>query len=196
MIADLLPKEKHPEGYSILRVCANLAVTIGPAIGGLLAAHSYMFLFIADAVTSGITAIIVFLVIPETKPLQTDDKPVETVMQTMGGYKEVFKDLAFITFVGISTLVSLVYMQMNSSLSVFLLQEYEFPLLHFGLLISMNAAMVVLFQFPITHMIARYNPLKMIALGTVFYAIGFGMFGFVLPSPCFFWRWLLLRWEK
>ncbi|MHA1675395.1 MAG: MFS transporter, partial [Promethearchaeota archaeon] len=183
MIADLLPPEKQPEGYSILRVVANLAVAIGPAIGGLLATRSYMSLFIADAVSSGITAIIVFMVIPETKPQQAENKPVETIMQTVGGYKEVFKDWAFMAFVGITTLVSLVNMQMSSSLSVFLLQEYEFSLQNFGLLISTNALMVVFLQFPITRRISKYVPLRMIALGTVFYAIGFGMFGFVSTVP-------------
>ncbi|MHA1619840.1 MAG: MDR family MFS transporter [Promethearchaeota archaeon] len=185
MIADLLPPEKQPEGYSILRVVANLAVTIGPAIGGLLAARSYMSLFIADAISSGITAIIVFMVIPETKP-QAEDGSIETIMQSVGGYKEVFKDKMFIIFVGIATLVSLVYMQMNSSLSVFLLQEYEFSLQNFGLLISMNSLMVVLFQFLITRRISKYIPLKMIAIGTAFYAVGFGMFGFVSTAPMFF----------
>ncbi len=186
MIADLLPPEKQPEGYSILRVVANLAVAIGPAIGGLLAARSYMSLFIADAISSGITAIIVLMVIPETKPQQAKDEPVETIMQAVGGYKEVFKDWGFMAFAGITTLVSLVYMQMNSSLSVFLLQEYEFSLQNFGLLISTNALMVVLFQFPITHRISKYVPLRMIALGTAFYAVGFGMFGFVSTVPMFF----------
>lgn len=186
MVADLLPPKNQPEGFGILRVMANLAVTIGPAIGGLLASRSYLLLFIADAVTSGITAIIVFFVIPETKPQQSEDEPIKTVMETVGGYKEVFKDWIFMFYVAITTLVSFVYMQMNSSLSVFLLQEYSFPITSFGLLISMNALMVVIFQFPVTRFISKFVPLKMIALGTVFYAVGFAMYGFISTVPMFF----------
>ena len=37
MIADLVEGEKRAEGYGIQRVAVNLAVAIGPAIGGLLA---------------------------------------------------------------------------------------------------------------------------------------------------------------
>jgi len=44
MVADLLPENQHTEGYGIMRVGANLAVTIGPAVGGLLAARSYLLL--------------------------------------------------------------------------------------------------------------------------------------------------------
>ena len=68
MVADLLPEEQRAQGYGIIRVAFNLSVTIGPAIGGLLAARSYLALFIADAVISLITAIIVWRFLPETRP--------------------------------------------------------------------------------------------------------------------------------
>jgi MFS family permease len=44
---------------------------------------------------------------------------------------------------------------------------------------SLNAAMVVLFQFAVTRWISRYRPLIVMAMGTLLYAIGFGMYGFV-----------------
>ena len=49
MITDILPEPKRIEGFGILRVVANLAVTIGPAIGGLIASKSFFTLFIIDA---------------------------------------------------------------------------------------------------------------------------------------------------
>ncbi|MHA2182122.1 MAG: MFS transporter, partial [Promethearchaeota archaeon] len=78
MVADLLPKEKQAEGFGILRIAFNISATIGPLLGGFLATQSFMSLFIADAVSSLITAIIVYLVIPETKPEVLDDKSEET----------------------------------------------------------------------------------------------------------------------
>jgi len=60
MVADLLPKEKQAEGFGILRVAVNLSATVGPILGGFIATQSYLFLFIADAVSSLITGIIVF----------------------------------------------------------------------------------------------------------------------------------------
>jgi len=68
MVADLLPKEKRAEGFGILRVAVNLSAAIGPIFGGIIATQSYLLLFIADAVSSLITGIIVFFVILETKP--------------------------------------------------------------------------------------------------------------------------------
>ncbi len=179
MLVDLLPEKTRPEGFAIYRVADNLAVTIGPAIGGLLASHSYMFLFVGDAIASAITAVIVILVISESKPQPAKDGPVETIGQTMEGYKEVLRDWIFMLFITISALGSLVYMQMNSTLSVYLLQEHGFSAQNFGLLLSMNAFMVVVFQFPISRRISKNVPLKMISIGMAFYAVGFAMYGFI-----------------
>lgn len=186
MVADLLPKEKQAEGFGILRVAFNLSATIGPLLGGFLATRSFMLLFIADAVSSIITAIIVFLVIPETKPQKQDDKPEETVMKTLIGYKEVLKDGIFMLFLTVSAITVLVYMQMNSTLSVFLRDVHGFSAQNFGFLLSMNALMVVLFQFWITRRISKYAPMKMMILGTLFYMIGFGMYGFISAVYLFF----------
>ncbi|MFW9998988.1 MAG: MDR family MFS transporter [Candidatus Hodarchaeota archaeon] len=186
MVADILPKDKQAEGFGILRVALNLSAVIGPILGGILAARSYMLLFVADAVSSIITAIIVFGVIPETKPQKQDEKPEESVIQTIIGYKEVLKDWVYMVFLGVSALTVLVYIQMNSTLSVFLRDVHGFPVQSFGLLLAMNATMVVLFQLWITKKISKYAPMKMMTLGTLFYLIGFGMYGFISEVYLFF----------
>ena len=53
---DMLPEEKRASGFGIRRVAFNLAVVIGPVIGGFIAARSYLALFIIDAVVSAIVA--------------------------------------------------------------------------------------------------------------------------------------------
>jgi MFS family permease len=186
MVVDLLPKDLQTEGFGLLRVAVNVSATIGPIFGGFLASESYMLLFIADATSSLITALIVFITIPETKPEKQDDKPEESVMKTMIGYKEVFKDSVYIMFLAVSVITVLVYMQLYSTLSVFLLKVYKFPLESFGILVSMNALMVVLFQFWITKRTSKYAPMKMMAFGTLLYMIGFGMYGFISEVYLFF----------
>ncbi|NVM38247.1 MAG: MFS transporter [Candidatus Lokiarchaeota archaeon] len=186
MVTDLLPTEKQAEGFGILRVAVNLSAVIGPLLGGVIATQSYMLLFIADAFSSIITAVIVFIVIPETKPQRQDDEPEETVMKSIIGYKEVLKDWVYVLFLSVSAITVLVYMQLNSTLSVFLRDVHGFPAQGFALLLSMNALMVVLFQFWISRKISKYDPMKMIALGTFFYMIGFGMYGFISEVYLFF----------
>jgi MFS family permease len=181
MVADLLPEEKRSEGYGILRVSANLAVTIGPAIGGILAAYSYLFLFISDAVASTLTSIIIFILIKETRSHanRENSRNGESFFTTLKGYGDVLKNAPFMVFMVIQMLVVLVYMQMNTTLGVYLRDNHQINEQFFGYILSLNAAMVVLFQFPITRRIRKFPPMIMMMVGTLLYAIGFAMYGFV-----------------
>ena len=179
MVADLLPEEKRAQGYGIIRVAFNLSVTIGPVIGGLLATRSYLALFIADAVISLITAILVWRYLPETRPAPAAGATQESMAGTFGGYFRVLRDLPFLLFMGACILMTLVYMNMNTTLGVFLRDAHGILESGYGYILSLNAAMVVLFQFGITRRIEKRPPLLMMAFGTALYAIGFAMYGFV-----------------
>ena len=179
MVADILPEEKRAQGYGIIRVAFNLSAAIGPAIGGLLAANSYLALFVADAVISLITAMLVWRYLPETKPLPQAGAVQESMAGTFGGYFRVLRDLPFLLFMGTCILMTLVYMNMNTTLGVYLRDTHGIPESGYGYILSLNAAMVMLFQFGITRRIEKRPPLLMMALGTALYAIGFAMYGFV-----------------
>ena len=179
MVADILPEEKRADGYGILRVAFNLSVVIGPAIGGFLAARSYLLLFLSDAVISLLTAILIVIFLPETKPEAHPDAPKETVAKSFAGYGQVFRNTAFMLFLGAVLLQVFTYMNMNTSLGVYLRNEHGTNESGYGLLLSINAAMVVVMQFPITRRITKYPPMLMMAFGTFLYVIGFSMYGFV-----------------
>jgi MFS family permease len=185
MVADLLPEKKRAQGYGIIRVAFNLSVTIGPAIGGFIAARSYLMLFITDAIISLVTAFIVFVAMPETKPEKAPGTQQESIMGTFKGYFQVLRDTVFVMFIGVSILMVLVYMNMNTTLGVYLRDSHGVPESGYGFILSLNALMVVLFQFPITRRIEDKPPLTMMALGTLLYAIGFGMYGFVSTYSLF-----------
>jgi len=185
VVADLLPPEKRAEGYGIIRVIFNLAVIIAPAIAGLLIANSYLTLFLVDAVISVIAAGIVLFALPETKPQAHPDAKPETMRQTFGGYGRVFRDTPFILFIGVTVMMTLVYMNMNSTLGVFLHNQHGLSELKYGSLLSINAFIVVALQFWLTRRLEKYKPLLMMAAGTFLYAIGFAMYGFVASYSLF-----------
>lgn len=178
MVADLLPEPKRADGYGIIRVAFNLSAVIGPAIGGLLAAKSYLYLFVADAVISLATAVFVALVLPETKPEVEAHQERHGLGHTLAGYGRVFRDAAFMFFLIAYILQVFAYANMNSTLGVFLRDVRGIPIQTYGLLLSLNAVLVVIFQFPVTRRIQAFRPMLMLAAGTMLYAIGFGMFGF------------------
>lgn len=179
LVADILPEEKRAQGYGILRVVFNLAVTFGPILGGLLATRSYLFLFIADAVTSIITAVIVLFTLKETWKPQESGQPQPSMAQTFAGYGNVLRDNAFLWYMIATALSALVYIQMNTTLGVYLRDNHGVTEQAFGYILSLNAGMVVLLQFSTTRWVSKYRPLIVMAAGTVLYAVGFAMYGFV-----------------
>jgi MFS family permease len=176
---DVLPEQKRASGFGIRRVAFNLAIVIGPAIGGFIAARSYLALFIIDAVVSAIVAFLVFLLIPETKPAAEEGKEQTSFIQTFIGYIKVLKDGKFIVFTVVCLLLWMVYTNMNTTLGVYLRDQHGIPDSGYGWLISINAAMVVLLQFPITRRIEKNPPMLMMAFGAVFVASGLFLYGFV-----------------
>ncbi len=178
MVADLLAEDQRAQGFGILRVVANLAVAIGPAIGGLLASQSYLLLFICDAVTSLITASIIYFAMRETRPrVAAPEKHGNGIFRTLRGYVTVMRDATYMVFIFTCMLMVIVYMQMNTTLSVYLRDVHGVPERGFGYILSLNAAMVVLFQFYVTRRLKGCRPLVLMAAGCALYAFGFSMYG-------------------
>jgi MFS family permease len=192
MVADLLPEEQRAEGFGVLRVTANLAWVIGPTIGGFLAEHSYLLLFVLDAVASLITAAVVYKWIPETRPEAEEDAPQQSILQTFAGYRVVAKDKIYVAFLILSTLVLIAYRQSYSTLSVYLRDVHNLPSQAYGLLMSLNAGTVVLLQFWVTRKTKKYAPMPMMALGSAFYLVGLMMYGFVSTYALFILAMMLI----
>ncbi|MCP4536444.1 MAG: MFS transporter [Chloroflexi bacterium] len=186
MIADILPEKQRADGYGLIHVSDNMAHTIGPMIGGLLAGISYLLLFWVDAILSVITALIIYFSLPESKPQKSDKQTEESMGKILSGYWRVAQNGVFMAFFGIAILMKLVYRQMGTTLSIFLCDVHSVPPQGYGWLLSLNAAMVVLFQFMITRKTSKHKPMKVMAIGTFLYAIGFAMYGFVSTMLFFF----------
>jgi MFS family permease len=179
MIADILPEKQRQEGFSILRVVGNLSWIIGPTIGGVVADINFFYLFVIDAVISCFVAVIIFRSIPETKPQAHEHAESESFLRTVIGYRIVLKDLAFMAFMGAGMLMLIVYQQMYSSLSVYLRDNHNINPSGYGFLMTTSAITVVIFQFWVSRLIKVRPPFLMMAFGTIFYMIGFALFGAV-----------------
>ncbi|HNR02172.1 MAG TPA: MFS transporter [Anaerolineaceae bacterium] len=179
MIADILPENQRQEGFGILRVIGNLAWIIGPTIGGFVAGKSFLALFITDAIISSVVAFLFYLLIPETKPESRPGEKPESTLTTFKGYFQVLRNSAFMAFMAAGMLMGLVYQQMYNSLSVYLRDNHGIDPKGYGFLLTASAIVVILFQFSMTRWIKKKPAFKMMALGTLFYMLGFSMFGFV-----------------
>ena len=192
MVADILPEEQRAEGFGILRVVTNLAWIIGPSVGGLLAARSYLLLFVLDAIMSLITAVIVYKLIPETKPEATAAQKQESLFTTLVGYRDVMADKIYVAFLIVSMLMLIAYGQIYNTLSVYLRDVHAVSTQRYGLLMSLNASLVVILQIWIARRIKQSPPMLMMALGSLLYMVGLTMYGFVANYGLFVMAMLII----
>lgn len=189
MIADILPEEKRQEGFGILRVVGNLTWIIGPSIGGIVAKYNFFYLFVIDSVLSCVVALIVYRALPETMPkihaVEAQSKESASIWQTIIGYRVALLDFAFMAFIVASILMLVVYQQTYNSLSVYLRDVHNIDPQGYGFLMTCSAITVVIFQFGVSRWLRGRAPFLMMAFGTLFYMVGFTMFGLVSAYPMF-----------
>jgi MFS family permease len=186
MTADLLGPQKRANGFGIQRVVINSTFALGPLAGGFIGPRiGYLPLFVLDALTSYFVAFIVFSKLPETQPNQGQEARGENFVQALSGYKRVLQDKTFVAFVLISILTVTVYIQMSTTLSVYLIKFQHISESFFGVLVMLNALMVVFFQFSVSRWSSKQPLLLIMMTGTAFYLVGFGSYG-LPPSPGMF----------
>ncbi|HET7011865.1 MAG TPA: MFS transporter [Anaerolineales bacterium] len=169
MVADLIPAERRPEAYALLRMIVNLGVAIGPAVGGFLTVVSYNLAFYAAASASLVFAALVLILGRETLPLRS-----ARTAREPAGYGPVFRDRPFLIFCGLYTLAGMAYSTMMVLLPVYAKEGFGVPESQYGFIMAANAVMVVLFQFAVTRRTVLYPALRVLAVGSLFYAFGAG----------------------
>lgn len=186
MLADILPESKRQEGFGYTRVAINFAWIFGTALGGLIAARSFLALFLMDAILSTLVAIILYIYLPETQPQQHDqERKPESFLKTVAGYRDVLRDLPYMVFTLAGIISLLVYQQEYSSLSVYLRDVHQISSKDYGFMLAVAGLEVVLFQIWISRTIKKYPPFLTMTFGTFFFIAGFTMIGFVRGVPLF-----------
>ncbi len=170
MVADLIPPAKRADAYALLRMIANLGVAIGPSIGGFITAVSYGLAFSIAAATALIYALLVAVFMRETIP----QWPAEDRAKQARGYGPVLRDRPFVAFCVAYSFAGMAYSLMMVLLPVYVKENFGLPESAYGLILAANAAMVVLFQYGVTRLTQRFYHLPVLAVGSLFYALGVG----------------------
>jgi predicted MFS family arabinose efflux permease len=141
MVADLVPPERHEAGYAAVRVAANLGVTFGPPIGGLLLlAHSWPVFFVGTSVLCGLAFLVAWRYIPRRGAYSPDEPP------QRGSGRVILRDRPFLLFLGSSILASMTYMSYEVLLPISLVTTYGLAPALWGAIVIVNPALVVLVQ--------------------------------------------------
>jgi len=175
MVADLVEPRKRVEAYGIYHISINVAFTLGALVGGFPIAFTLLFVFwllcmIAD----------VMIVVPYLKESRVGSGSRFSLRSLVAGVNDRHL-LAF----GLVTLgAGLVANQMGPTLILYATGSLGVTRDQLGILYTLNGALVVLLQYPISRLLLRYSYSKTLAVASALRAAGFlmiaGLSGFSL----------------
>lgn len=160
----LAPPEQLRQSFTLNRLAVNSGMSIGPALGGWLAQHSYHWLFGVDGATS-LAAALLLLVSGLRSPVRSST-PQEQA--PLGGN--------FYRYLVVHFLGMLVFVQLFAAMPMYLVQTLGLSESHSGWMFTLNTAMILLFEAWVTTRTSHWSLPVAIALGFLCEALGFGLF--------------------
>ena len=170
MVADVVPPADRVRAFGLNYWAINLGFATAAVVGGLLASTGYRTLFIGDAVTTLLFAVLIWAKVKEPPRLRPGG---EARTASSGSMRDVLQDRVFLTFMGLTFVFALVFMQHMSTLPVQMADDGLSPA-QYGVVISLNAVLIVLATVPITRWVERFPTARVLASAAVFMAVGFG----------------------
>lgn len=160
----------------LLRLAINLGMAIGPLIGGFLAEYRlWNWMFILDAATCLISALLLYLVFGLDSRSQAESKQDQSVSSPSTSPWTDKRMLAFGLFY---LLTLIVFIQVASTFIKYLEEVYGLSESQIGLITAVNPILIVAIEMVIIKSMENYNTLKTIAVGSLLVCLGFGMLPF------------------
>jgi MFS family permease len=169
MLADLIPSEKRPDAYALMRLSNNAGIAIGPMLGGFLSTISYNITFFMAGSGMLIYSLLIAFFAQETLP--KIGLLSEHGLKSIGGYIQILRDSRFLSFIGAFTLAQMCAVLIWILMPVYANELYKVPEGQYGFIPTTNALMVVFFQVFVTRKTKHYRPLPVMTIGTAFYTL-------------------------
>ncbi|MFF7634159.1 MDR family MFS transporter [Kitasatospora sp. NPDC008050] len=181
IIADLVPAADRVRAFALNYWAINIGFGVSAALAGLVASHGYLALFLADALSTLICAVVVFVRVPETRPAAPErDHAAPKV-----GLGTVFRDRRFMVLVGLTFLVALIAQQGSTTLAV-TMGRAGLTTTQYGLVIGLNGLLIVLLQLPVTRLIQGRDRGMLLLVGALLTGWGFGLTAFAGSSALYY----------
>ncbi|WP_405472082.1 MDR family MFS transporter [Streptomyces canus] len=173
MMADIVRPEDRVRAFSLNYWAINLGFAVSSMAAGFIAEYSYLAGFLIEAAMTAVCAVLVFLKLPESRPAA----PRTTRASEDVGLGTVLRDRRFMSVVGLSFLVAVIFQQGSIGLPV-AMGEAGFTPADYGLAIALNGVLIVALQIPVTRFIQDRDPQRLLVVSSLLAGYGFGLTAF------------------
>ncbi|HXO04127.1 MAG TPA: MFS transporter [Candidatus Sulfotelmatobacter sp.] len=192
LVSDLVTPEQRKQAFALSRLAVNLGMSLGPAIGGMLAVYSFRFLFFADGATSILAGLVLIFAWPgkgrtkASEPQWDDPEDLGREIEAEGpallaaphpaADLRAFRNRRMLYFLAALIPTQLVFFQLTSTLPVFLVRYLKLPESFYGTVFTLNTLMIVALELPMNNATAHWSHRRTLTVGALLYATGFGSF--------------------
>ncbi|MFI0512430.1 MDR family MFS transporter [Streptomyces sp. WSLK1-5] len=173
MMADIVRPEDRVRAFSLNYWAINLGFAVSSMGAGFIAEYSYLAGFLIEAGMTAVCAVVVFLKLPESRPAASGDTGAPDDVR-LGA---VLRDGRFMSVVGLSFLVAVIFQQGSIGLPV-AMGEAGFTPADYGLAIALNGVLIVALQIPVTRFIQDRDPQRLLVVSSLLAGYGFGLTAF------------------
>ncbi|WP_288460737.1 MFS transporter [uncultured Chryseobacterium sp.] len=171
--------ENITRAFSLNRMAINLGFSIGPALGGILSAISYEFLFFSNAFTA-LVAGILYIVFFRKRNILAKLKA-RKVQEAIEIKKEnsPYRDGKFLVYCFFCMLFSICFFQLFSTLTIFYKDTAHLSQQSIGYILGYSGFLVVLLEMGLVQVAEKYLSLAVtMLLGTFICGFAYAMLGF------------------
>jgi MFS family permease len=168
LLADVVQPSQRITAFAALRVSFNAGFAFGPATAGFLAAYGYFWLFAGDAATSVLYGLVVLFALPR----------VTYNPQNNASWREALcvlrRDRRLHQLLLANFAIALIFFQLASTYGLFV-TKLGYSAATYGVVVSLNGALIVLFELPLTRVTRRFSRRRVLAAGYVLCAAGYAL---------------------
>jgi MFS family permease len=171
IVGDLVAPGQRKPAFALNRLAINLGMSVGPALGGVLAGISFHWIFLVDGGTSLLSGVI--LALSAFPPHQRAPRELEdSVAPRLTG--SAHRDRRLLYFLAAMFPISFVFFQHISTMPVYLVRDLKIPETVYGLLFTLNTLLIVFLEVGINTATARWPYRRTLAIGATLCGLGFG----------------------
>ena len=175
-IADVVPPADRVRAYGLSYWAVNLGFAVSLVVGGALAQASFTALFLADAATTLLFAVLVLWKVPETRPAAAAAAARGALL--LAGIGAPLRDRVFAPFLLLNLAFAVILLQFNVAAPIDMARHGIAPATY-GVLMALNGAVIALTQAVAARLTGRRDPSRVLALAAVLTGVGYGLFAVV-----------------
>lgn len=176
IIGDLVTPAQRKTSFAVNRLAINLGMSVGPALGGILATISFFWLFLVDGITSLAAGMILLFSSLPRRRYSEDVRILEEMRSTRSlRPRTAFHDrrLLYFLIAGVFP-VAIVFFQHISSMPLYLVRDLHLSAAAYGALFSVNTLLIVLLEVPLNTSTAHWPHRRTLVFGAALCGLGFG----------------------